>query len=60
MENIRLFSAIMGIIFLGLGYLISGANRLDPGFGHTAFIAGAIIIAGVLISWAIVDKNKKG
>ena len=58
MENIRLFSAIMGILFLAAGYLVAG--RFDPGFGHTAFIAGAIIIAGVLISWAIVDKNKKG
>lgn len=60
MENIRLFSAIMGVIFLGLGYWLSGANWYERSFGHTAFIAGSIIIAGVLISWAIVDKNKKG
>lgn len=60
MENIRLFSAIMGVIFLALGYWLTGANWFNPDFGHTAFIAGAIIIAGVLISWAIVDKNKKG
>lgn len=58
MENIRLLSAVIGITFLAVGYWIAG--RFDPGFGHTAFIAGAIIIAGVLISWAIVEKNKKG
>ena len=60
MENIRLFSAIMGIFFLAVGYWVAGVGRYDSSFGHTTFIAGAIIIAGVLISWAIVDKNKKG
>ena len=58
MEGIRYLSGVMGIIFLGAGYWIAG--RFDSSFGHTAFIAGAILVAGVLISTAIVERNKRG
>ena len=36
---------------------MSGKN--EQSFGHTLVLAGAIIIAGLLISLAIVEKSKK-
>lgn len=58
MEGMRYLSGIIGLILLGGGYWIAG--RFDSSFGHTAFIAGAILITGMLISSAIVERNKKG
>ena len=58
MEGLRWLAGVMGLIFLAGGYWIAG--RFDTSFGHTAFIAGAILIAAMLISAAIVEKNRRG
>jgi hypothetical protein len=58
MEGLRWLSGVMGLIFLAGGYWIAG--RFDTNFGHTAFIAGAILIAAMLISAAIVERNRRG
>ena len=58
MEGIRWLAGVMGAFFLVGGYWIAG--RSDTSFGHTAFIAGAVLIAAMIISAAIVEKNRKG
>lgn len=57
MNIVRALSATLGIGCLIVGLLMSG--RFEQAFGHTLFIAGAIIIAGVLISSAIVENKRK-
>jgi hypothetical protein len=41
-----------------VGFLMSG--RFEQEFGRTLFTSGAIIISGILISSAILEKNRKG
>jgi flagellar motor component MotA len=57
MNIIRAISAALAIGCLIVGYLMSG--RFEEAFGHTLFIAGAIIIAGLLISLAIAENKRK-
>ena len=57
MNIVRALSATLGVACLIVGYLMSG--KLEQAFGHTLFIGGSIIIAGVLISLAIVENKRK-
>lgn len=57
MNVIRTLSAVLAISCLVIGSLMSGRN--EQSFGHTLVLAGAIIIAGLLISSAIVEKGRK-
>ena len=55
MYGIRIFAAFLATGFLILGFLMAH----EQAFGQTLFIAGAIIICGVLISSAIAERNNK-
>lgn len=58
MNVMRIFAALLAIACLVVGYLMAG--RAEQEFGQTLFIAGAIIICGILISSAILEMNKRG
>ena len=59
----RPLSAVLGsgCILIGLLAAMSGGGTVaaTTALGHTLIIAGAIIIAAVLISTAIVESNRK-
>ena len=55
MNIVRALSAALAIGCLIVGYLMSAKS--EQAFGHTLFIAGAIIIAAILISLAIVENK---
>ena len=57
MNIVRALSATLSVACLIVGYLMSG--RFEHDFGHTLFVSGAIIMAGVLISLAIVENKRK-
>jgi hypothetical protein len=57
MNVVRALSATLAVACLIVGYLMTG--RFEQAFGHTLFLSGAIIIAGVLISLAIVENKRK-
>lgn len=63
MNALRNLSAVLGVGCLALGLLavMSGGGRSDQviALGHTLILAGAILIAGVLISSAIVGSGSK-
>jgi len=54
---IRIVAALLATACLILGFLMG--HRFEQGFGQTLFIAGAIIICGILISSAILELNKR-
>ena len=59
----RPLSAVLGICCIVIGSLAAmsdgGTVAATTALGHTLVIAGAIIIAAVLISSAIVESNRK-
>jgi len=55
MYGIRIFAAFLATGFLILGFLMAH----EQAFGQTLFIAGAIIVCGVLISSAIAEHNNR-
>jgi hypothetical protein len=57
MNIVRVLSAVFAIGCLIVGYLMSGKS--EQAFGHTLFIGGAIIIAAIIISLAIVENKRK-
>jgi hypothetical protein len=57
MIGIRIIAALLAIACLILGFLMG--HRFEQGFGQTLFVAGAIIICGILISSAILERNKR-
>jgi hypothetical protein len=57
MNGMRICAALLATACLIVGFLMAG--RAEHEFGHTLFIAGAIIICGILISSAILETNKK-
>ena len=57
MNIVRAISAALAIGFLILGYLMSAKS--EQAFGQTLFIGGAIIIAAIIISLAIVENKRK-
>ena len=57
MTGMRITAALLAIGCLGLGFLM--AFRAETAFGQTLFIAGAIIMCGILISSAILELNKR-
>ena len=57
MKGMRIFAALLASVFIVVGYLMSG--RSESEFGHALFIARAIIISGILISSAILEKNRR-
>jgi hypothetical protein len=63
MKSLRNLSAMLGVGGLALGLLavIAGGGRPDQvaAIGHTLILAGAILIAGVLISGAIAGSGSK-
>lgn len=63
MNALRNLSAALGIGCLALGLLaaMSGGGRTDQvmALGHTLILAGAILVAGVLISSAIAGGGGK-
>jgi drug/metabolite transporter (DMT)-like permease len=63
MKAFRSISAVLGIALLvvGLAAVLNGGGRIDQvaALGHTLITAGAIILAGALISSAIVDNRKE-
>jgi dolichyl-phosphate-mannose--protein O-mannosyl transferase len=56
MNGMRIFAALLATICLIVGFLM--AHRYEAEFGGTLFIAGAIIVCGILISSAILELNK--
>lgn len=60
---LRNWSAVLGIgcLVFGLMAVLSGGGRTDQiiALGHTLLLAGAILIAGVLISSAIAGDGGK-
>jgi hypothetical protein len=56
MNLIRIISAGLVLVFFVAGYLMEGTPLKE--LGHTLILAGAIILAGLLISLAIVEKNR--
>ena len=63
MKQLRLLSAVLGFggLFLGLiaALFEGGTTAAVESLGRTAVIAGAIIIAGWLISSAIAENNRR-
>ncbi len=66
MSNLNAFisvSAVIGVVFLVVGVMavMSGGGSIEQvmALGHTLGIAGAILIAGVVISVAIASSNYK-
>lgn len=58
MASLRLIlPALLGVGCLILGFLMG--SRSEQVFGNTLFIAGAIIIAGVVIGSAIMESAKR-
>jgi hypothetical protein len=57
MNGMRIFTALLATACLVLGFLMGG--RLGNQFGPTLFIAGSIIICGILVSSAILELNKR-
>jgi hypothetical protein len=57
MKGMRIFAALLASVFIVFGFLTGG--RFEQEFGQTLFIAAAIIISGILISSAILEKNGK-
>jgi hypothetical protein len=57
MNGMRIFAALLATGCLVLGFAMG--SRFEQGFGQTLFIAGAIIICGILISSAILELNKR-
>ena len=63
MNILRNISAVLGVVCLALGLLaaVSGGGAVEQvmALGHTLILAGAILIAGVLISSALVGSDGK-
>jgi hypothetical protein len=63
MNVLRSISAVLAVSCLVIGLIasLSGGGPVAHvvALGNTLLTTGAIIIAGVLISSAIVDRNKK-
>jgi len=62
MKPFRSVSAVLGILFSAVGLLASVQNGTPDNIvalGHALLIAGAIIIAGVLISSAIAGNGRR-
>ena len=63
MNTLRNMSAGVGVgcVVLGLAAALQGGGRADQvmALGHTLIIAGAVLIAGVLISAAIAGGSKR-
>jgi putative Mn2+ efflux pump MntP len=57
MSVMRIIAALFATACLVLGFLMG--HQFEQGFGQTLFIAGAIVICGILISSAILERNKK-
>lgn len=57
MSGMRIVAALFATACLVLGFLMG--HRFEQAFGQTLFIAGAIIICGILISSAILELGKK-
>jgi hypothetical protein len=57
MKGMRIFGALLATAFIVTGFLMSG--RFEPEFGHTLFLAGSIILSGLLISSAILENNNQ-
>jgi hypothetical protein len=57
MSGMRIVAALFATACLVLGFLMG--HRFEQGFGQTLFIAGAIIICGILISSAILELGKR-
>jgi len=56
MNGMRIMAALFATICLLLGFMVG--RRLEYEFANTMFIAGAIVICGILISSAIMELNK--
>ena len=63
MNVLRSISAVLGVgcLIVGLLAALSGGGPVEHvvALGNSLLTTGAIIIAGVLISSAIVERNKK-
>lgn len=63
MDTLRSLSTVSGVgcLVIGIVAVMSGGGTVEQviALGHTLIITGAIIIAGVLISSAIVGSTKK-
>ena len=57
MNGMRIFAALFATACFVVGYLLGGRTEQD--FGQTLFIAGAIIIGGILISSSILELNRR-
>jgi len=57
MNGMRIIAALLATACLALGFVMG--VRSETAFGQTLFIAGAIIICGILISSAILELNKR-
>jgi hypothetical protein len=57
MNGMRIIAALLATACLVLGFLMG--HGFEHGFGQTLFIAGAIVICGILISSAILELNKR-
>jgi|GEM_PF-4734780 len=57
MNGMRIFAALLATLCLFPGFLM--AHGYEAEFGGTLFIAGAIIICGILINSAILKLNKR-
>ncbi len=62
MNALRWIVGILGCACLAIGSVAALSNGTIPAvesFGHSLIIAGAIITAGVLVSFAIIESAKK-
>ena len=63
MKKYLLLSATLGLVFLAVGALAAmgrgGPQEDVVAMGHDLIIAGAIIIAAVLVSFAILENGHK-
>ena len=63
-KSILILSASLGTIFLVSGWVASlspgGTPEQIVSLGHASIIAGSVLVAGVLISLAILETGPRG
>ncbi|HEY8224629.1 MAG TPA: hypothetical protein VIG25_05075 [Pyrinomonadaceae bacterium] len=57
MNPARVVAGVFALLAVGLGFMM--AVRQEPETGRTLILAGAIVIAALVISTAIVDAKNK-
>ena len=57
MNGMRIFAALLATACVFIGWLMAG--RDEPEFGRALIIGAAILIAGILISSAVLETAKK-